>query len=110
MLIDRIKNRGPVNISTSNPYLVANQYLDYQRKQSIDIKQFLSSRGAPAALEIQKPLFEDAQVFFYYPENGQYYVLSENTGSWVITGPYKLSGRKMYQVHEVVQGIAITTK
>jgi hypothetical protein len=110
MLIDRIKNRGPINISTSNPYLVANQYLDYQRKHSVDIQQFLKSRGAPAALEIQKPIFEDAQIFLYYPENGQYYVLTEGAEHWAIAGPYKLSGRKMYQVHDVVQAIPVGTR
>lgn len=105
MLIDRIKNRGPINVSASNPYLVANQYLEFQRKQSVDIRQFLSSRGSPAALEIQKPLFEEALIYLYYPENGEYFVLSEGEEHWKILGPSKLSGRKMYQVQDVVKGI-----
>ena len=107
MLLDRIKNRGPVAISASNPYLVANQYLEYQRENSIEVSQFLSSRGSPAALEIQKPFLGDAAFFLYYPENGEYFIMNEGIDGWLVGGPYKLSGRKMQQIRDVVKGVPV---
>lgn len=105
MLVDRIKNRGPLSISSSNPYLVANQYLEFQRENNVEISQFLASRGSPAALEIQKPLFTETSVFLYYPENGEYYLLTEGSEALIVNGPYKLSQKKMRQIRDVTRGI-----
>ena len=107
LLIDRIKNRGPISVSASNPYLVANQYLEYKRKNSRNVRQFLNSRGSPAALEIQKPLFEETLIYFYYPENGLFYTLKETDEQTLVIGPEKLSGRKMDQVLRVVKGVSV---
>jgi hypothetical protein len=107
MLIDRIKNRGPVAISSSNPYIAANQYLEHQRETSITVAQFLKSRGAPAAIELQKPLFEILETYLYYPENGEYYIVTETQDDWSIDGPKRISAKKLRQIEEVVGPIPI---
>ncbi len=107
MLVDRIKNRGPVAISSSNPYIVANQYLDYQKETSVNIAQFLNTRGMPAAIEIQKPLFETTKTYIYYPENGEYYILAEMSDDWSVAGPYRLSPKKARQIEEVAGAVPI---
>lgn len=107
MLVDRIKNRGPVAISSSNPYIVANQYLDYQKEISVNIAQFLNSRGSPAAIEIQKPLFDTTKTYIYYPENGEYYILTELSEDWSVAGPYRLSPKKMRQIEEVTGAVSV---
>ena len=105
LLVDRIKNRGPIGVSSTNPFLAANKYLEYQKRTNHQFKQFVSTRGAPAAIEIQKPLFESSAVYLYYPENGEYFIVSHGE-DWSVRGPFKLTGRKMDQVKGVIQGIA----
>jgi hypothetical protein len=107
LVLDRIKNRGPVGVSITNPYLVANKYLEYQKRNSAEISQFLKRRGYPAALEIQKPLLASSTVYLYYPENGEYFILEQESEQFQVTGPFKLSGRKMQQVREVSEGVVV---
>ena len=86
-LVDRLRNRGPVALSSNNPYLAANLLVSREMETSPELQGFVEHRGAPAALEVEKSLLGPLIAYFYYPENREEYVLEKIEGTWIIRGP-----------------------
>ncbi len=90
-LLQRLKNRGPVVINTTNPYLASNLYLRREREQSAELKGFLDHRGSPGVINVAEPLFGPLQMKLYYLDDQTSYQLEEDGGTWIISGPNPLS-------------------
>jgi len=97
-LVRRLNNRGPVALSSDNPYLAANLLVSREASKSSEVKGFLQHRGAPSAVEVSKDNFGPLFMNFFYPENRQYFSFEELEDSWLITGPFKIEADKMKQV------------
>jgi hypothetical protein len=104
-LIDRLKNRGPLALSTDNPYLAANLFLAKEIEKSSTVRGFIDHRGAPPVISVEKELFSPIILEFYYPKNLEYYVLESRGSDWLIGGPYPLSGETMNEVGSLAQNL-----
>lgn len=100
-MINRLKNRGPVSLSSDNPFVASNMLLDQQVEESPDVKGFIEKRGAPMALEVTQEGLSRPSVHFFYPENAEYYNLEYERASWIILGPIPLTGDKLQSVLEI---------
>lgn len=90
-LLNRLKNRGPVQLSPDNPFLAANLMLAQESDRSLELRGFLEHRGAPAALEVRKGFWNPLELKLYYVEKRETYVLEDSGGTWAIRGPESLS-------------------
>lgn len=90
-LLDRLKNRGPVQLSPDNPFLAANLMLAQESDRSLELRGFIEHRGAPAALEVKKGFWKGMEMKLYYPDKNETYVLDDSDGAWAIRGPENLS-------------------
>ena len=98
-LATRLKNRGPVALSSSNPYLAANLLLSKEIEHSPELKGFVGHRGAPGAIEISSSRWSsDLVMWMYYPENREYYTADYSMGTWVIKGPQLLPRERLVRV------------
>lgn len=88
---DNLANRGPVVVSTSNPYLASNMLLAKETELNPTLRGFLKIKGKPEILEVEKELFKPYFIYFYYPSQKERYVLEESNGDWVIRGPEVLA-------------------
>lgn len=104
-LIERIRNRGPVTLSSENPYLAANLLISREMERSEELRGFIKLRGAPPAIEVQSELFSPLLMFFYYPNEREYYELESLDDGWIIRGPLALSRIKMKEVAVLTRGI-----
>lgn len=97
-LIERLRDRGPVVLSTENPYLAANLMLSKEMELSSELRGFIKHRGAPAAIEVHKSAFGPLKMIFYYPENGECYELEDLDGTWIIRGPLLIERERMKEI------------
>ena len=104
-LIGRLKNRGPVALSSENPFLAGNLLIAREMEASPEIKGFIDRRGAPAAIEVQTGWFSAPGLVFYYPENREQYNLERADDAWVIAGPSAIERDKMKQVALLTRNI-----
>ncbi len=104
-LFMRLKDRGPVALSSDNPYLAANLLIAREMDASPEIRGFVEHRGAPAALEVQSNLFSPSMIHFYYPENREQYTLEDVDGMWIIKGPVMIEREKMKEVAQLTRNI-----
>lgn len=100
LLLERLKNRGPVPLSADNPYLASNLLVSQEMAQSDELRGFIEHRGAPEAVEITQGFFSDLSMTFYYPKNKEYYFLDDIGGTWAIHGPETMSGRQIDRVNK----------
>jgi len=104
-LIMRLKNRGPVALSSNNPFLVANLLISKEMEKSPEIAGFIDHRGAPAAIEVHKGIWGPVDLFFYYPENRESFKLEEADDIWIIRGPFTLEHEKFREVAKLTRGL-----
>ncbi len=100
VLVQRLKNRGPIVLSTHNPYLAANMLLSSEIESSRELKGFIEHRGAPPAIEVQKVFLEEADIRLYYPRAKEFYLLEWVNGAWLIQGPQALEERKLLELRQ----------
>ncbi len=103
-LIGRLNNRGPVALSSENPYLAANLLIS-REMESEELRGFIKHRGAPAALEVEKKSFNPLILHFYYPENQEYFDLEQIEDGWMIRGPFHIPHDKYKEVSLATRGI-----
>jgi hypothetical protein len=89
-LVTRLRNRGPVPLSTTNPYLAANMFVASAVETSSIISGFIKHKGVPAAVEVQDESFSPLFLYFYYPKDREMYGLEESLGTWIIHGPNRI--------------------
>lgn len=89
-LVDRLKNRGPVTLSSDNPYLAANLLLSREMAASPELTGFVSHRGTPAAIAVEKQIFSNLVLHFYYLDKPEHYILEDTQGLWIISAPQSL--------------------
>lgn len=109
-LVNRLKNRGPVTISTENPFLAGNLLLTKEVERSEEVRGFIKHRGSPAAIEVRKEFFTPLTMQFYYPETRQQYSLELAEGVWVIAGPTTIDREKMKEILALLRGQSTQTR
>jgi hypothetical protein len=90
-----IYHQGPLTLSTSNPYLGTNLFLAQEVEKSVFLKNFLSHRGSPSAIEIVRNPWGDTQILLYYPQVQEVYAANltqredkiDPFYEWIIQGP-----------------------
>lgn len=105
-LISRLRDRGPVALSSENPYLAANLLVSRELERSAELKGFIEHRGAPNAIELEQPTLRPLLMHFYYPEEREMYTLEEVDRTWVIRGPLTIPREKMKQVATLTRDIS----
>ena len=103
-LVKRLNNRGPVPLSSQNPYLAANLLVSQEMERSHEIRGFVEHRGAPAAIEVSKGFFHPLVLVFFYPENREKYTLEDAGETWIIRGPDAISQETFRQVAKLIRG------
>ncbi|MBX7145264.1 MAG: hypothetical protein K1X79_12490 [Oligoflexia bacterium] len=104
-LVERLNNRGMVGVSANNPYIAANLLLTREMELSSDLKGFIEHRGLPGALEVKRETFGPLFLHFYYPKEKQSYSLEDiGDQSWLIKGPFPLSGVLSAQANALSYG------
>jgi hypothetical protein len=90
-LFTRLKNRGPVALSSENPFLAANLLLTREMEVSPELKGFIEHRGMPAALEVKHETLGPLTMELHYPGERQTYHLEEGDGTWLISNPSSMN-------------------
>jgi len=109
-LIQGAKDRGPIAISTENPYLVGNRILDLEMERSAELEGFIQKRGGPAAIEVRRELFSAMELILFYPENNHYYEALETSQGWLIDGPREISPEKRQQLFAIVGAVEVPSQ
>jgi len=109
-LIQSAKDRGPIAISTENPYLVGNRVLDLEMERSAELEGFIQRRGGPAAIEVRRELFSAMELILFYPENNHYYEALETSEGWLIDGPKEISPEKRIQLSAIIGAIEVPSE
>ncbi len=102
-LIGRLKGRGPVALSSDNPFLAANLLLSKEMERSADLKGFINHRGAPSALSIEHSTFKGLTFKLYYPENREYFNLEELDDTWLINGPLPMPAEEVQDLARIAK-------
>ena len=102
-ILTRLKNRGPVAVSSDNPYVASNMMLDKVKQESEEVRGFLEKRGAPSVIEVEQGLFSEPSMFFYYAEHGEYYRLERDDEFWLIEGPFGMEEAKLAKLRPLTQ-------
>lgn len=86
-------------LSTTNAYLGANLYLAHEFSRSSFLFNFLKSKGAPVAIEIEEPQFGSPRLLMYYPKDREVYAAdimrytsqyNPEAIQWVVRGPFAI--------------------
>jgi hypothetical protein len=102
-LIYRLKNRGPVPLSSDNPFLAANLLIAKEMEKSPEVAGFVKHRGAPAALEVEKGIFSGLVLHFFYPENREQFTFEQVDNGWFIRGPETIEKEKFTSVAQITR-------
>jgi len=105
-LVNRLKGRGPVPLSSDNPYISSNLLLNREADNHQELKGFLQHRGIPAAMELEQGIFSPLFVKLFYPKQQVYYNLEETPNTWLIDGPHKIPKDKLSEVNRATRGIS----
>jgi len=77
-------------LSSANPYVGGNVILGREAEQSEYLYNFLSGRGAPAAIRLSG----DGEMQLYYPRQKELYIANATqmgeSVEWVVNGPYAI--------------------
>jgi len=103
-LIDRLKNRGPVALSTQNPFLSPNLLLSKEMETSDDLAEFIRHRGIPRAIAIEKQLFSAFTLLLYYPQANERYSIEQADGAWIISEPASIRPDESEALLAVMRG------
>lgn len=104
-LINRLKNRGPIALSSENPYLAANLLVAKEAEKSKVIRGFVKYRGAPRAIEVRKDVFRPLKFNFFYPESREYFALESIGETWIVDGPKRIPDEIMPTVAKLTRNI-----
>lgn len=85
-----LANRGPIRLSSSNPYLASNIFIARQMDSSGVFKGFIKTRGVPDALQVVHGLLSSSVVYLYYLDAQEEYALQVVENDWVIHGPERM--------------------
>jgi len=97
-LIERLRNRGPVALSSENPFLAGNLLISKEMENSPEMAGFVRHRGAPSAIEVERDMFSPLRIHFYYPDSREQFTLEDVDGTWVIRGPLVVPRDTMKQI------------
>ena len=100
-LVDRLQGRGPVNVSTDNPYLAGNLLLSREMATSPELKGFVDHRGSPQALEVEASFLSPVVLKMYYTDKQESYDLEASDSTWIIRGPFPLESSKARELSAV---------
>lgn len=89
-LIRRLNNRGPIQLSTENPFLAANLFVSRLAEESQVVYGFIEYRGVPPAVEVVSGYFQEPAIHFYYPESREFFILEQYNEAWVVNGPERV--------------------
>lgn len=90
-LYQRLSNRGPVLLSTENPFLPANRLLSEELHNSAELRDFIAERGSPAAIEVTQSLLSSTELSLIYPAENEVYRLAQRKSGWSVGEPEALS-------------------
>jgi len=93
--MSRLKNRGPVALSPTNPYIAANLLLAKEMEQSPELKGFIEHSGQPSAIQIDEGMLASPTIRLFYSEKKQYFNLEDLDGSWLINGPFNIETNEL---------------
>ena len=105
-----LANQGILALSTTNPYLGANLYLAHEFSRSSFLFNFLKSKGAPVAIEIEEPQFGAARLLMYYPRERETYAadMMQYTSQhdpdaiqWVVRGPFAIERQDFHSLQRL---------
>ncbi len=103
-------NRGILPLSTNNPYLGSNLAVATEAERSSYLFQFLKSRGAPVAIEIEQDKFSAPHLVMYYPREKEVFVAvldqRETSYQWVVTGPFGIEREDFRKLAELNTALA----
>ena len=80
--------KGTIKIDASNPYLAAGQLLNSEKNVSQSLTGFISIRGEPSAVEVEKDKSSKLTLKLYYTDLFERYELTATDADWVIAGPF----------------------
>lgn len=90
-LYQRLSNRGPVLLSTENPYLPANRLLSEELNKSGELRDFIAQRGSPAAIQVTQGLLSRTELYLIYPAENEVYRLAQRQSGWSVGEPEAIS-------------------
>ena len=105
-----LANQGILALSTTNPYLGANLYLAHEFSRSSFLLNFLKSKGAPVAIEIEEPQFGPPRLLLYYPRERETYAADmmqytsqhdPNAIQWVVRGPFAIERQDFHSLQRL---------
>ncbi len=102
----QLKNRGPVALSSENPYLAGNVIVAKEMQSSPELKGFVDFHGAPRAIEVTGEFLGPTLLYFFYPENHEQFELESSDTTWIIRGPSIIPREKMKEVEALTKNIA----
>jgi|GEM_PF-3921689 len=79
----RLNGRGPVYVSSDNPYLAANLFLKSAAAKSADFAGFLKLRGNPSRIEYSRRFLSEPNLVLYYDQTHESYNSIYTNGVWV---------------------------
>ena len=86
-LIQSMRERGPLVLSSDNPYLAPNEFVYQVQSESESVRGFLDSQGIPDAIVVTgSPLAADVIQFLYVAPD-EAFTLENIDTRWVIVGP-----------------------
>ncbi|MDZ4786394.1 MAG: hypothetical protein SGJ02_10000 [bacterium] len=98
-VVNSLKNRGAVPLSSSNPFLAGNVLLSKECLRSSELAGFINHRGSPKSIEVVKNWTGPTLIRMYYLDKNEYFVAEQSGDTWLIQGPGKIpeKGIKMLQ-------------
>jgi hypothetical protein len=99
-LYDRLNNRGPVLLSSDNPFLPANRLLSQELESSSEMRDFVAKRGSPAAIAVRNGILERTELSLFYPSESEVYTLVRKPSGWVVGAPEPLSDETLARLEE----------
>jgi hypothetical protein len=97
-LYQRLSNRGPVLLSTENPFLPANRLLSEELNNSAELRDFIAQRGSPTAIEVTQSLLSRTELSLIYPAENEVYRLAQRRSGWSVGEPEALSADALEKI------------
>jgi hypothetical protein len=92
-----IANRGIMPVSPQSPYMGSNVFLGQEMENSLYLYNFIKSRGAPQAIQVQGDSELDSELLMFYAREREYYAAiariepQTKTREWIIRGPFPIT-------------------
>jgi hypothetical protein len=92
-----ITNRGVIPVSPQSPFIGSNVFLSQEMEQSSYLYNFISTRGAPQAIQVQGSHEMDSELLMFYSKEREYYLAipqvdpQSKAKEWIIRGPFPIT-------------------